>query len=148
MLQVNKKSLFGELMFESRGVAFGGRFEGDQFGVRAGEQSAPTVVLRGVDLRRLFEQGDERVNFGQELSCNRLLTGLFRRSRQPIYLGFAMVLCSGPVWTLDHCVIASAWTTYCVLGPLLKERRFGTRYGADFEAYRRRVPYFFPQLHS
>ena len=75
-------------------------------------------------------------------------TGLFLRSRQPIYLGFAMVLCSGPVWTLDHCVIASAWTTYCVLGPLLKERRFGTRYGADFEAYRRRVPYFFPQLHS
>lgn len=75
-------------------------------------------------------------------------TGLFRLSRQPIYFGFAFVLCTGPVWTLDHVVIASAWTTYCVLGPLLKERRFRARYGADFEAYRRRVPYFFPQLHS
>lgn len=72
--------------------------------------------------------------------------GLFRRSRQPIYLGFALVLWTGPVWTLDHLAIASAWTSYCVLGPLLKERRFGARYGADFTAYRERVPYFLPKL--
>jgi len=74
--------------------------------------------------------------------------GLFRRSRQPIYLGFALVMWTGPVWTLDHLAIAIVWGSYCVIGPLLKERRFAVNYGNDFEVYRQEVPYFIPKLFS
>ena len=76
------------------------------------------------------------------------VTGLFRRCRQPIYLGFALVLWTGPAWTPDHLAIAILWGAYCVVGPLHKERRFAALYGKDFEAYRREVPYLVPRLHS
>ncbi len=75
-------------------------------------------------------------------------TGLFKRTRQPIYLGFALLLWTGPVWTLDHLAIAFAWTTYCALGPLHKERRFAAIYGQDFEAYAQEVPYMLPRIYS
>ncbi len=45
-----------------------------------------------------------------------------------------------PVWTPDQLVIALAYTAYCLLAPMLKERRFATRYGARFEAYQSAVP--------
>lgn len=72
--------------------------------------------------------------------------GLFRVCRQPIYLGFALTLWTGPVWTLDHLAIALAWTAYCLLGPLHKERRFERLYGAAFAEYRARVPYILPRI--
>ena len=72
--------------------------------------------------------------------------GLFARCRQPIYLGFALVLWTAPVWTPDRLAIAIAWGLYCAVGPLHKERRFATLYGRDFEDYRRRVPYLVPRL--
>ena len=74
--------------------------------------------------------------------------GLFARCRQPIYLGFALVLWTGPSWTPDHLAIATVWSLYCAVGPLHKERRFAAHYGRDFEAYRQRVPYILPRLHS
>lgn len=71
-------------------------------------------------------------------------TGMFRHSRQPIYASFTLILWTAPVWTPDHLVIATLWTSYCVLAPLLKERRYRQWYGAAFERYQRRVPYWFP----
>jgi len=73
-------------------------------------------------------------------------TGLFARCRQPIYLGFALILWTGPVWTLDHLALALAWSIYCGLGPLHKERSFLAMYGEAFAAYRSRTPYLFPRL--
>jgi len=70
--------------------------------------------------------------------------GTFRYVRQPVYVAFALTLWTGPVWTIDHLVIAVAWTLYCVLGPQLKERRYLRAYGAGFERYRRVVPYWIP----
>ncbi|MAW60925.1 MAG: hypothetical protein CMJ94_08830 [Planctomycetes bacterium] len=72
--------------------------------------------------------------------------GLFRRSRQPIYLGFALTLWTGPVWTPDHLLLALLWTGYCLLGPLHKEQRFRALHGEEFARYQRRVPYFIPRL--
>ncbi|GEP40810.1 FAD-dependent monooxygenase [Brevifollis gellanilyticus] len=71
-------------------------------------------------------------------------TGMFRHSRQPIYASFTLILWSAPVWTPDHLVIASLWTLYCVLAPVLKEKRYLRWYGAAFARYQRRVPYWFP----
>ncbi len=73
-------------------------------------------------------------------------TGLFRIVRQPIYVSFALVLWTVPVWTPDQLVIATAYTAYCVLAPRRKERRFERLFGAQFEAYRARVPYWLPRL--
>jgi protein-S-isoprenylcysteine O-methyltransferase Ste14 len=70
--------------------------------------------------------------------------GLFAACRQPIYLGFALTLWTGPVWTPDHLLLAVLWSTYCLLGPLLKEKRFLRFHGAEFAAYRRAVPYMLP----
>jgi len=71
--------------------------------------------------------------------------GLFALCRQPIYLGFALTLWSGPVWTPDRLLLALVWSAYCVLGPLHKERRYERLHGAAFVAYRARVPYMLPR---
>lgn len=70
--------------------------------------------------------------------------GLFRACRQPIYFSFALTLWTVPVWTPDQLFIAVTLTAYCLLGPLLKERRFLRFYKSEFEAYQRRVPYWLP----
>jgi methanethiol S-methyltransferase len=72
-------------------------------------------------------------------------TGLFRLIRQPIYAAFALTLWTVPVWTPDQLVLASSYTAYCLLAPLLKERRFTALYGERFAAYRRTVPYIWPR---
>lgn len=72
--------------------------------------------------------------------------GLFRLIRQPIYMAFALTLWTVPVWTPDQLVLAISFTTYCLLAPRLKERRFAARYGDRFERYRAEVPYLLPRL--
>ena len=72
-------------------------------------------------------------------------TGLFRHIRQPIYLAFALSTWAVPVWTPDQLVIALSLTGYCLLGPLLKERRFARRHGQAFDRYRAATPYWLPR---
>lgn len=72
--------------------------------------------------------------------------GLFATCRQPIYLGFAMVLWTAPTWTADWFVLTAGWTAYCVLGPRLKEARWERMFGDQFRAYRDTVPYLMPRL--
>ncbi|MEL7297446.1 MAG: isoprenylcysteine carboxylmethyltransferase family protein [Pseudomonadota bacterium] len=73
-------------------------------------------------------------------------SGLFRRVRQPIYVSFALTMWTVPVWTPDQLVLATVWTLYCLLAPILKERRLTRRYGQRFTAYQERVPYALPRL--
>jgi protein-S-isoprenylcysteine O-methyltransferase Ste14 len=73
-------------------------------------------------------------------------TGLFRHIRHPIYVGFTLTLWTVPVWTPDQLVLAISFTAYCLLAPLLKERRFTRFYGQAFADYRARVPYAVPRL--
>jgi methanethiol S-methyltransferase len=73
-------------------------------------------------------------------------TGLFAYCRQPIYLGFAAVLWTAPVWSLDWLLLACGWTAYCIVGPRWKEARWERRFGASFVAYRASVPYLLPRL--
>ncbi|WP_216647180.1 isoprenylcysteine carboxylmethyltransferase family protein [Roseovarius sp. THAF9] len=73
-------------------------------------------------------------------------TGLFRIIRQPIYVSFALTTWTVPVWTPDQLLLASVFTAYCLLAPVLKERRFRARYGAKFDAYQAKVPYAVPRF--
>jgi protein-S-isoprenylcysteine O-methyltransferase Ste14 len=74
--------------------------------------------------------------------------GTFRLCRQPIYLGFALVLWTAPVWTADRVALALALTMYCAFAPIHKEVRYLERYGDRFREYRERVPYIFPRIGS
>ena len=74
--------------------------------------------------------------------------GLFRYIRQPIYVSFAATTWTVPVWTPDQLALAVTLTAYCLLAPILKERRFAARYGQRFDTYKRSVPYAIPRLRS
>jgi len=67
--------------------------------------------------------------------------GLFAVCRQPIYLSFAAITWTGPVWTVDHAIVTAVLTGYCFLGPIAKEKRFERIHGEAFREYRARVPY-------
>jgi methanethiol S-methyltransferase len=70
--------------------------------------------------------------------------GLFRLTRQPIYVAFTLTLWTVPTWTPDQLVVAVTLTLYCLIGPLFKEGRFRRIYGTAFDAYAGRVPYWLP----
>jgi methanethiol S-methyltransferase len=72
-------------------------------------------------------------------------TGLFRLTRQPIYVAFTLTLWTVPTWTPDQLVVATAFTAYCVVAPMFKEARFRRIYGSAFDAYARAVPYWLPR---
>lgn len=71
-------------------------------------------------------------------------TGLFRFTRQPIYVSFTLTLWTVPTWTPDQLLLAGTLTAYCVAAPLLKEARFRRIYGPAFDEYARAVPYWLP----
>ena len=58
--------------------------------------------------------------------------GLFRLIRQPIHMAFALTLWTLPVWTPDQLALSVCFTTYRLIAPRLKERRFAARYGDRF----------------
>jgi len=72
-------------------------------------------------------------------------SGLFGICRQPIYVAFALTLWTVPTWTPDQFTVATVLTLYCLIGPMFKEARFKSRFGSEFEVYRRRVPYWIPR---
>lgn len=74
--------------------------------------------------------------------------GLFRFTRQPIYLAFACALWTGPWMTTDRLLLALLWTGYCLVGPLHKESRFLAREPDRYGRYRQLVPYWLPRLAS
>jgi protein-S-isoprenylcysteine O-methyltransferase Ste14 len=71
-------------------------------------------------------------------------TGLFRVTRQPIYVAFTLTLWTVPTWTPDQLVLACVLPAYCIAAPRRKEARFRRIYGAAFEDYTRTVPYWLP----
>lgn len=72
--------------------------------------------------------------------------GLFRFTRHPIYVSFTLTLWTVPTWTPDQLGLAAGLTLYCILGPMLKERRYARLFGARWQAYRARTPFWLPRL--
>ena len=75
-------------------------------------------------------------------------SGTFRFIRHPIYLAFALTTWTVPVWTPDQLMLAVALSAYCVLAPMLKERRLAQRHGDEYAAYAARTPYMLPRLRA
>jgi len=72
-------------------------------------------------------------------------TGVNRYTRNPIYFSFFLILWTGPVWTFDHLEVAIVWSLYCILGPMMKEKRYLLRYGDAYKKYMHDTPYFIPK---
>lgn len=71
-----------------------------------------------------------------------VISGIYRRSRNPMYLGFALTLLAWGVWLavpLSLLGVAGfvAYVSRFQIVP--EERALSARFGADFEAYRSRV---------
>ena len=72
--------------------------------------------------------------------------GLFAVIRHPIYFSFCIILWVSPYLTADKLLLASSYSFYCLLAPLLKEKRFVHIYGDRFLRYKLETPYFFPRI--
>lgn len=72
-------------------------------------------------------------------------TGLLGVVRHPWYLGGLLVLWARDLGERDL-VVALILSLYLVVGAHLEERRLIARFGAEYRAYRQRVPMLFPRL--
>ena len=72
--------------------------------------------------------------------------GVYRHVRQPIYVSFALVLWLSSAWTPDQLLLAVLWTSYCVAGSALKEKRYLKHFGDAFRQYQDKVPFWIPFL--
>jgi protein-S-isoprenylcysteine O-methyltransferase Ste14 len=77
--------------------------------------------------------------------------GLYARVRHPRYTGmFCAVLGAALIAGTPHLrIVLAVWCPFALLAIRLEERELASRFGASYEAYRRRVPAFLPfRLHQ
>jgi protein-S-isoprenylcysteine O-methyltransferase Ste14 len=68
------------------------------------------------------------------------ITGVYRLSRHPMYLGFVVAIWATPVMSVGHLEFAILMTAYVVAGSRLEEAELRRSHGVRWEAYRSRTP--------
>lgn len=109
------------------------------------------VMLAGIALNLLPKRGFRRarttVNPMRPQAASQLVTGgLYRHTRNPMYLGHVLVLAGWGLWlqsglVLPALIVQIAWLQWLQIRP--EERALQARFGADYAAYRARVRRWF-----
>jgi protein-S-isoprenylcysteine O-methyltransferase Ste14 len=84
--------------------------------------------LRGIDYKP--------VNFTER--------ALYRFVRHPLYLGFVIAFWATPHMSVGHLLFSVGTTAYILIGIFLEERDLMESHGAEYGAYRARVPMLLP----
>ena len=71
--------------------------------------------------------------------------GPYRFVRHPLMTALLLVLWAAPVMTAGRALFAAGMTLYVLIGVHYEERDLVRSFGADYEAYRRRVPGLVPR---
>jgi protein-S-isoprenylcysteine O-methyltransferase Ste14 len=75
---------------------------------------------------------------------NFMQNAFYKFVRHPIMLGFVIAFWATPHMSVGHLVFSIATTGYILVGIFLEERDLVKYLGAEYEAYRARVPMLFP----
>jgi len=70
--------------------------------------------------------------------------GPYKLVRHPLYVGWLVVFWAAPTMTSAHLLFAIATTAYIMVAIRLEERDLVAHHGADYAAYRKRVPMLVP----
>jgi len=108
---------------------------------------APAIAALGIGIALAgvveFRRADTTVNPHKPQNSSRLVTsGIYRYTRNPMYLGIAVVLLAwaawlGSAWSLPGIAMFAAYLTRFQIIP--EERTLLRIFGTEFEDYRKRV---------
>ena len=65
--------------------------------------------------------------------------GAYLLLRHPVYLSFLGLIWFTPRMSLDHALLTGIWTTYILVGSVLKDQRLAYYLGQEYRAYAQRV---------
>lgn len=71
---------------------------------------------------------------------------LYEHVRHPILVGLILAFFATPEMTVGHLVFAAGLTAYMLIGTHFEEKDLAATFGADYRAYRDRVPALIPRL--
>ncbi|HEX9952058.1 MAG TPA: hypothetical protein VGB53_09840 [Rubricoccaceae bacterium] len=113
---------------------------------RIGRISGLDAVARAASGRRVRPTPPAHGPYGRGGQLH--VEGPFRRTRHPLNVAFLPMLWSARRLTTRRLGAALVGTAYLFAGSVLEERRNRAAYGAAYDRYRRRVPFFWPRLRA